>query len=30
MTALVPDPGALIALDRNDRSVWAMLCSSAD
>ncbi len=25
MTALVLDTGALIALDRNDRTVWAML-----
>lgn len=25
MTALVLDAGALIALDRNDRAVWAML-----
>lgn len=30
MTALVFDAGALIALDRNDRSVWAMLRNAAD
>jgi hypothetical protein len=30
MTALVLDAGALIALDRNDRSVWAMLRNAAD
>jgi hypothetical protein len=30
MTALVLDAGALIALDRNDRSVWAMLRTVAD
>ena len=30
MTALVFDTGALIALDRNDRSVWAMLRNAAD
>lgn len=30
MTTLVLDAGALIALDRNDRSVWAMLRNAAD
>ena len=30
MTALVLDAGALIALDRNDRIVWAMLRVAAD
>ena len=30
MTALVLDTGALIALDRNDRTVWAMLSNAAD
>ena len=30
MTTLVLDTGALIALDRNDRSVWAMLRNAAD
>ena len=30
MTALILDTGALIALDRNDRSVWAMLRNAAD
>lgn len=30
MTALVLDTGALIALDRNDRLVWAMLRNAAD
>jgi hypothetical protein len=30
MTALVLDAGALIALDRNDRSVWAMRRNAAD
>ena len=30
MTALVLDAGALIALDRNDREVWAMLRVAAD
>ena len=30
MTALVLDAGALIALDRDDRSVWAMLRNAAD
>ncbi|MDQ3739154.1 MAG: twitching motility protein PilT [Actinomycetota bacterium] len=30
MTALVLDTGALIALDRNDRAVWAMLRIAAD
>jgi len=30
MTALVLDAGALIALDRNDRSVWAMLRVASD
>ncbi len=30
MTALVLDAGALIALDRNDRVVWAMLRVAAD
>lgn len=30
MTALVLDTGALIALDRNDRKVWAMLRNAAD
>ncbi len=30
MTALVLDAGALIALDRNDRSVWAMLRNASD
>ena len=30
MTALVLDAGALIALDRNDRSVWALLRNAAD
>ena len=30
MSALVLDTGALIALDRNDRTVWAMLRNSAD
>jgi hypothetical protein len=30
MTALVLDAGSLIALDRNDRSVWAMLRNAAD
>ena len=30
MTALLLDAGALIALDRNDRSVWAMLRNAAD
>lgn len=30
MTALVLDTGALIALDRNDRAVWAMLRNAAD
>lgn len=30
MSALVLDAGALIALDRNDRSVWAMLHVAAD
>ena len=29
MTTLVLDAGALIALDRNDRSVWAMLRNAA-
>jgi hypothetical protein len=30
MTTLVLDAGALIALDRNARSVWAMLRNAAD
>jgi hypothetical protein len=30
MTTLVLDTGALIALDRNDRTVWAMLRNAAD
>ena len=30
MTALVLDTGALVALDRNDRSIWAMLRNAAD
>lgn len=30
MTALVLDAGALIALDRNDRSLWARLRAAAD
>jgi len=30
VTALVLDAGALIALDRNDRAVWAMLRVAAD
>ncbi|WP_395151561.1 hypothetical protein [Ilumatobacter sp.] len=30
MTALVLDAGALIALDRNDRTVWAMLRVAAN
>lgn len=30
MTALVLDAGALIALDRNDRTVWTMLRNAAD
>jgi len=30
VTALVLDAGALIALDRNDRGVWAMLRVAAD
>lgn len=30
MTTLVLDAGALIALDRNDRSTWAMLRVAAD
>lgn len=30
MTMLVLDAGALIALDRNDRSVWALLRNAAD
>lgn len=30
MTALVLDAGALIALDRNDRVMWAMLKVAAD
>lgn len=30
MTALVLDAGALIALDRNDRTAWAMLRVAAD
>jgi len=30
MTALVLDTGALIALDRNDRSIWAMLRVASD
>jgi hypothetical protein len=30
MTQLVLDAGALIALDRNDRAVWAMLRLAAD
>ncbi|MGH8899195.1 MAG: hypothetical protein ACRDZ4_19745 [Egibacteraceae bacterium] len=30
MSALVLDAGALIALDRNDRGVWAMLRAAAD
>ena len=30
MTALILDAGALIALDRNDRKVWAMLRNAAD
>lgn len=30
MTAVVIDAGALIALDRNDRSVWAMLRVASD
>ena len=30
MTALVLDTGALIALDRNDRTVWGMLRNAAD
>ncbi len=30
MTALVLDAGALIALDRNDRSAWALLRNAAD
>ncbi len=30
MTTLVLDAGALIALHRNDRSVWAMLRNAAD
>jgi hypothetical protein len=30
MTTLVLDTGALIALDRNDRSVWAMLRNATD
>ena len=30
MTTLVLDAGALIALDRNDRSVWAMLRVASD
>jgi hypothetical protein len=30
MTALVLDAGALIALDRNDRTLWAMLRNATD
>lgn len=30
MTAIVLDAGALIALDRNDRSTWALLRVAAD
>jgi hypothetical protein len=30
MTTLVLDTGPLIALDRNDRTVWAMLRNAAD
>lgn len=30
MTALILDTGALIALDRNDRTVWAMLRTATD
>ena len=30
MTALVLDTGALISLDRNDRTAWAMLRNAAD
>ena len=30
MTTLVLDAGALIALDRNDRAVWAMLRNASD
>ena len=30
MTSLVLDTGALIALDRNDRAVWAMVRVAAD
>jgi hypothetical protein len=30
MTTLVLDTGALIALDRNDRTAWAMLRNAAD
>ena len=30
MTTLVLDTGALIALDRNDRSIWAMLRIASD
>lgn len=30
MTALILDAGALIVLDRNDRTVWAMLRTAAD
>lgn len=30
MTSVVLDAGALIALDRNDRSVWALLRVAAD
>lgn len=30
MTALVLDAGALIALDRNDRRLWAILRNAAD
>lgn len=30
MTALVLDTGALIALDRNDRTAWAILRNAAD
>ncbi len=30
MSALVLDTGALIELDRNDRTVWAMLRNAAD
>lgn len=30
MTTLVLDAGALIALDRNDRSAWALLRNAAD